>query len=207
MESSRRVAALADQLRALAANGLRYTQSPYDRERYEKLMAIAAEALSIVDVRDAGELERIFLADIDMITPLVTADVAVFDDAGRVLLIQRSDCGEWCMPGGAADVGETPSEAAIRECVEETGLRIAVTDLIGIYDNRGVSEVMARHAYHNVFKGHVVGGEAVVTHESLDVGWFTEDEAVALTLFRGHKVKVPDAFAFHTGRRTSPIFH
>ena len=53
---------------------------------------------------------------------MVACGVFLFDDRGRVLLEQRSDDGGWCVPGGSMELGETPEEAAVRECMEETGL-------------------------------------------------------------------------------------
>jgi ADP-ribose pyrophosphatase YjhB (NUDIX family) len=60
----------------------------------------------------------------------VTTDAAIFDHSGRILLIQRADNGRWAMPGGAAEVGETPSEAVVREVREETQLDVVATRLV-----------------------------------------------------------------------------
>ena len=58
---------------------------------------------------------------------MVACAVFVFDDRNRILLVQRTDDGTWCVPGGSMELGETPEETAERECFEETG--IVVKDL------------------------------------------------------------------------------
>src|SRR5271167_565778 len=59
--------------------------------------------------------------------------VLVFGDDGQLLLEKRSDCGMWGLLGGAIDPGESITDAAVREVFEESGLKIEVTGLIGIY--------------------------------------------------------------------------
>ncbi|MEJ7630816.1 MAG: NUDIX domain-containing protein, partial [Nocardioidaceae bacterium] len=69
-------------------------------------------------------------------TSLVVAVTAVvLDDARRVLMIQRTDNDLWAIPGGAQEVGETSTEAAVREVREETGLNVEVNGLVGIYSD------------------------------------------------------------------------
>lgn len=202
-----RLIAVADELRSIAAAGLHYADNEYDRARYVRIRRLAAESLSLADTRDADTLERVFLPDVTERGPLATADAAMFDRAGRLLLTRRADCGQWCMPGGVADVGETPSQAAVRETWEETGLRVRATELYGIYDNRLISDTPNIQTYCTVFRAEVVAGEPVVTSETIDVGWFDAESAARLPLFRGHRVKVPDAFARYSGERFGPVFH
>src|SRR3954452_13184703 len=66
---------------------------------------------------------------------VVAVAVVVRDDEGRVLLIQRSDNGLWALPGGAQELGETVTQAATREVEEETGLRVAISGISGIYSD------------------------------------------------------------------------
>ena len=135
------------------------------------------------------------------------ADAAIFDGDGRLLLVQRSDVPEWCMPGGMAEVGESPSAVAVRETYEETGLRVKARRLLGVYDNRRFPGRPPWHAYHLVFECEVVGGMLSTTVETVSYGWFAEAEAVALPLFRGHVHKVPDAFGAHRNFIAGSRFH
>jgi ADP-ribose pyrophosphatase YjhB (NUDIX family) len=194
-----RLAQLADELRAVASNGLHYASNDHDSERYDRVLAVAAELTSLVDCREAVEIERIYRGRIELRTPLAAADAAIFDGAGRMLLVQRADSGDWCMPGGAAEVGESPSSAAVREAYEETGLVVRAIRVLGVYDNRTAGHGRgARHIYHLVFECEVTRGELrTVTNETTDARWVTEADAAALPLFRSHAMKVPTAFRLH----------
>src|SRR5688572_17467330 len=64
-----------------------------------------------------------------------SVNVVVLNDAGEFLLIRRTDNGNWALPGGAMDPGESMTQAAIREVEEETGVSCEVTGLVGVYTN------------------------------------------------------------------------
>lgn len=201
-----RIAELADELRALAANGVHYHVNEYDLVRYQRIQAIAAELMSHVDTRSPAELERVFQGDLGPRTPLVSADAATFDPDGRLLLVQRADSGQWCMPGGACDVGERPSQAAIREAYEESGFRVRARRLLGVYDNRRHHEHAPLHIYHVVLECEPVGGQATLSTETTDVRWVTRTEAARLPLFHNHARKVPDAFRLHADPSHPAVF-
>jgi 8-oxo-dGTP pyrophosphatase MutT (NUDIX family) len=203
-----RIGRLADELRSHAANGLHYGRDPYDQERYRRIQSIAAELTSMVDTRSTVDLERVFHEDVYGRTPSVAVDGAVFDDEGRLLLAERAGSREWCMPGGAADVGEAPSAGAVREVLEETGLTVRATRLLGVYHNLawGMPSVVS-HAYYLVFECERLGGELTPSHETTDFRWVTEPEAMALTLYRSHVRKVPEAFRLHRSPDAPAAFH
>jgi ADP-ribose pyrophosphatase YjhB (NUDIX family) len=207
-DPSVRVAHIADELRALAANGLNYGRDPYDIERFHRIRDLAAELMAVVDPRPAAEIRREFRGDLGIRTPSVAVDGAIFDEEGRLLLVQRADSLTWCMPGGAADVGESPSAAAEREVREETGLVVRASRLLGLYDNRtfGVPSV-ATHAYYIVFACERLGGELTRSLETSDFRWVTEEEAGALNLYRSHVHKVPEAFRTHRSPQAGAAFH
>ena len=113
-DMSTRIAEIADELRALATNGLHWASNEYDHARYDKVLELAAQLLSLADTRDAGEIERVFRGDLGVRSPLTGVSAAVFNEEGKILLTQRMDNGKWCMPGGLAEVGESPSSVAAR---------------------------------------------------------------------------------------------
>lgn len=122
----------------------------------------------------------------------------VFDDANRVLLTRRRDNGLWCLPGGVFESGETVSEAVAREVLEETGLVVEPTKLIGVYSSPDrISEYADGNRYHVVvlsFECRVVGGTILQsTEETTDIGYFACDglpEMVAV-----HHERIRDAQA------------
>ncbi len=119
-------------------------------------------------------------------SPLVGVGAVIVDD-GRVLLVKRGHsplAGEWSIPGGVLEVGETLRQAAIREAREETCLAVEPADLLGVYD-RVLRDDDGRTHYHYVlidFLCRRVGGEARAADDADEVRWFSPEEAGALAL-------------------------
>ncbi|MEM7536127.1 MAG: NUDIX hydrolase N-terminal domain-containing protein [Chloroflexota bacterium] len=204
---SKQLTQVADQLRALSTNGLIYTDDPYQIERYQKIKKLSAQLLSIADSRPQHEIEHILFEDIAYKTPMSTVDTAVFDECGQILLIQRADSGKWALPGGACDVGEPPSTGAVREVWEETGYVASVSALLGVFDSFVWHDTTSsRHMYHFLFGGYVVGGEAKTSLETLDVRWFSADDAPWDTMSSTHPARIRHAFQWYTDRTTVAFF-
>jgi ADP-ribose pyrophosphatase YjhB (NUDIX family) len=187
---------IADQLRALANNGLHFTDDPYQVERFQKILRLAAELNALTDPRSADDFEQILLRELEWRTPLAVVDTAVFDDEGRILLIRRTDNKLWAMPGGGCDTGEAPAVGAAREVWEETGYITEIGALIGVFDSRLCGSLANRHLYHFLFGGTPVGGERIVSSETLDVRWFAADEIPWSELSPGHEPRIHVAFAW-----------
>jgi 8-oxo-dGTP pyrophosphatase MutT (NUDIX family) len=202
-----RIIEIADQLRALAANGLHWAANEYDHARYDKLLTLAAELMSMADSRETLEIERVFRGDLNWRTPFVGVAAAIFNSKGRLLVVQRSDNGLWNMPGGAADVGETPSAGAVREVWEETGLRVRPTRLIGAFDGPSIGSTSPVHLYHLDFLCEVIGGELTLTSEVTAYGYFTQEETTRLPLHSSHVARIPYAFAAYRGEIEHAIFY
>lgn len=158
---TRELLAIADELRAIATTGLHFGESEYDRERYERLLALAARLAERAGAGVAEALERVFGAEEGYVTPKLDVRLALFrrDDAGQhVLLVRERQDGRWCLPGGYVDVGDSPSEAAVRETREEAGVDARVTRLVGIFDNRLRPEAPPHlfQIYKLVFTGELI---------------------------------------------------
>ena len=117
----------------------------------------------------------------------VAAGMLVVDDEGRALLVRRAwepMQGHWSLPAGFVDVDETPAEAAVRECREETGLKtevVALLDLIsGREHTRGADLVI-------VYQGRIVGGALSANDDANDVGFFTVDRLPPLAFRATHR--------------------
>lgn len=122
---------LLDTLRAMAQEGLSYSQNEYDKARYEKLLALATTEYETALGIPREEAKALFLREQGSITPKLGVDSAVVNDKGQILVLKRSD-GSWGMPGGWADVGESPFKTAARETFEETGLTIKPLGYIAV---------------------------------------------------------------------------
>ena len=121
----------------------------------------------------------------------------IFDENKRVLLTRRTDNGQWCLPGGAIDSGESAAEACIREVWEETGLHVRVKRLVGVYSdpNQLVIYPDANKVFVVAlsFEVAIVGGELGLSNETTDAGFFSVTEMDALTMLGNHKLRVEDA--------------
>ncbi len=131
----------------------------------------------------------------DLITPKIGVNAAVFDDAGRVLLVQREDNGLWCLPSGHMDLGETVETTAVRETREESGIEIAVDGTTGIYsdpwDGLRIGRGLRYHMVNIVVRGHVTGGALRRSDETLGEGWFDPDDLPPLV--PSHYRRIADA--------------
>jgi 8-oxo-dGTP diphosphatase len=100
----------------------------------------------------------------------VSVTAIVTRDDGRVLVIQREDDGRWVPPGGVLELAETPQECCVREVLEETGYRVEVGELTGVYKNMKLGVLSL------AFRCALVGGEARTSKESAAVCWRTLEE-------------------------------
>ena len=202
-----RLVQMAEQMRAMANNGLMFSQDPYDRDRYEKLLELVAELLTLATGAPLATLTPTILHDIDYRTPLTGADAAIFDDSGRVLLIQRRDNQKWAMPGGASEVSEAPAAGAAREVWEETGCTVTITHFLGIFDGLRIREQQSsRHIYHLLFAGQVIAGEPGVSNETLDARWFAQAEIPWAAMSPGHGERLRFALRWVAAPETTPAY-
>jgi 8-oxo-dGTP diphosphatase len=112
---------------------------------------------------------------------------AIIIEGNRVALVKRGHpplAGEWSIPGGVLEVGETLRDAAVREALEETGLRVETSDLLGVFD-RVLRDDAGRTQYHYVlidFLCRRVAGEPQPAGDATEARWFTREEAAMLSL-------------------------
>jgi 8-oxo-dGTP pyrophosphatase MutT (NUDIX family) len=158
---------LLDEIRVIAQNGLYYSSYGYDHERYEHLMSLVTQQYSdLLQVPDAKVKAR-FLRDIGQITPKIGADAAVFDTRGKILLMERSDGSGLCLPCGWVEQYEKPIDAAIREALEETGLKVKVKCLVGVFTRQPSARNGPIAMIDVVHLCEVLSGELKLSHEGL----------------------------------------
>lgn len=201
MQPTEQIALWADRLRDLAATGLKYADDPYDRERYETFQEMAMEMLALATGQPLDALVPLKATLFSRMSPVVTGSGAVIDEAGKILLMRRSDNGLWVMPGGQMEVGETPAQAVVREVVEETGIRCVPVALSGVYDSRLWDTGRSQHIYKFTFLCKPISREAETpshAHESLAIGWFAKDNFPD-DLYEGHVKRIDDAYRVYDG--------
>ena len=165
----------AREIQALSQTGYHFSENEYQRERYQRLAEIAAEIIQEHSGLDTELLVDVFNAQIGYATPRVDVRGAVFQ-AGKLLLVRERADGGWTLPGGWADVGDVPSEAAEREVWEEAGFQFKARKVIGVYDANRVGPLEVFHAFKIVFLCELLGGEARSSNETSEVGFFGPHE-------------------------------
>jgi ADP-ribose pyrophosphatase YjhB (NUDIX family) len=181
----------SEALAGIARTGLGFTESLYERERYEEVLKVAADIRAAAERAAVGEDQRttelrgseIFNAWLDSVghgitgyvTPKVAVGAVVGNDRGELLLMQRGDSGVWLYPTGWADIGYSPAEVALKEVEEETGIVVEAVRILAVYDGMRLG-VRSLPFYSVLFHCRAVGGQ-LSPHplEARDVGWFTED--------------------------------
>jgi len=124
---------------------------------------------------------------------------AIFDEQGRALLTKRQDNGQWCLPSGGLEPGESAAEACEREVFEETGLNVRVKRLVGVYSHPDQLVIYADGnkvqivALH--FEAEITGGELGLSDETSDFGYFTMEEIEGLEMLGRHKERIIDTLA------------
>jgi ADP-ribose pyrophosphatase YjhB (NUDIX family) len=126
-----------------------------------------------------------------------SASAVIFDRRGRLLLQQRSDGGQWGLPGGSVEIGESVHDAVIREVREETGLRVTVRRLIGVYSDpaQQVVRYPDGNVWHYVnvcFECVARGGELTTCDETLALKYVAPARLPA-TLLPNHRIRIRDA--------------
>lgn len=165
----------AREIQSLSQTGYHFAENGFQRERNQRLSEIAAEMISEYSHLDLKPLVNTFHAQIGYATPRVDVRGAVFQD-GKVLMVREMSDGAWTLPGGWADVGDSPSQAAEREVWEEAGFRVKANKIIGVYDANRVAPLELFHAFKIVFLCDLLSGEARPSNETSEVAFFGPDE-------------------------------
>ena len=171
-------------IHALAQNGSAYTEGVFDRERYAELKTIAAEMMAAYGDTTPERVLELWAGEDGYLTPKVDVRAAVFQD-GRVLLVRERADGRWSLPGGWADVGDTPAQCVEREVREEAGLRVRATHLVAVHDGtRNGHPPRPFHVYKLFFLCTLEGGVATTSIETDEVAFFAEDALPELSVGR-----------------------
>ncbi len=179
-------------LAGIARTGLGFTESLYEQERFEEILHVAADIHHATHGPDREPtlvqdwVDNVGQGIAGYVTPKVAVAAVVSNDDGEILLTQRADSGFWLYPVGWADIGYSPSEVALKEVREETGIEAEVLSLIAVLDGLRLgfggialySIVFHCRATGGTLKGHPL--------ETRDVGFFSRD-ALPNPLVGGHR--------------------
>jgi ADP-ribose pyrophosphatase YjhB (NUDIX family) len=181
----------ARELQAIAQTGLTFSRDPYDRERYEAVRGLAARMFAARSDAPAERIAALFAGEIGYATPKIDVRAAVFDGDARILMVRETaDGGRWTLPGGWADVNLTAAET--KEALEESGFRVEPRKLAAVWDRTRQGRPSGVFSTYTVFfRCERIGGEAAVSPETSEVGWFGEKDIPTTDLSLGRPAAAP----------------
>jgi ADP-ribose pyrophosphatase YjhB (NUDIX family) len=196
----------AREIQALSQTGFHYAENEYQRERNRRLTEIAAEIVAAHTGLEPEVIARIYNAQTGYATPRVDVRGAVFRD-GELLLVRERVDGGWTLPGGWADVGDVPSQAAEREVWEEAGYQVRARRVVGVYDANRVPPLGLFHAFKIVFLCEILSGEAQPSNETSEVAFFSREALpTELSGERTRPRHMRDAFALYDDPSLPTVF-
>ena len=172
------------ELQAVAQTGLTYARDPFDIERYEQIQELSAQILAHhTGIAPSAALE-ILKTETGHATPKVDVRGVTFQDE-RILLVRERLDGRWTLPGGWANVNESPAEATVREVREESGYETRAVKLLAVWDRRKHGHPPSRHhAYKLFFRCELIGGAPTTSIETTGAAFFAEDDLPELSTGR-----------------------
>ncbi len=194
---------IAQELQAVAVEGLKHYSNDYNERRYRKALELSARLLGIIDNNSQIAINGDFTDNTGIKTPFIGTEAAVFRDH-KLLLIKRHDDKLWAVPGGGVDIGETLAESVLRELKEETTLTGSIKRLLGIFDSRIWRSRLKFHGFHIIYEVDAGNAMPEKTVEAIDCGFFAEDNLPDLS--PGHDKRVPFLFKLQSGEEPVPYF-
>jgi len=171
----------AREIQAIAQTGLTFSKDPYDLDRYAALRRLAARIMADHTSADLGRIESLFDAETGYATPKVGVRAAVFDPSGRILMVRETaDENRWSLPGGWADVNQTPAQSVVREVFEESGYHVRAVKLSAVWDRSKHTHPPTPFSVVRLFFICALeGGSPRTSVETSEVGWFAETDVPA----------------------------
>jgi ADP-ribose pyrophosphatase YjhB (NUDIX family) len=167
----------ARRLLAVAQTGLHYTTSEFERERYQEVAQIAAELLGNSEHYSATSIRQAWLMEDGYQTPKLDVRGAIFQRSecgDKVLLVRERSDGKWTVPGGFADVNESPSVSILKEIEQESGYTAQVLKLAAVHDrNKHNYPPFMFHLWKLLFVCEITGGAPRLSNETDGVEFFS----------------------------------
>ena len=193
----------AKKIQAISQTGKAFSKDQFDLDRYDQLSHIANEIIAHLADAPMEQVENFFVPDKGYPTPKVDLRAGVFKN-GEILLVKERSDDKWSLPGGWADVCESPAQGIIREVVEESGYLVNNVELVGVKDRsmHGYQPQYPDHLYKLFFHCRLVGGDARENKEISEIGFFQPDELPTLSKSRVLKEDIEMLFEYHQGKNS-----
>jgi ADP-ribose pyrophosphatase YjhB (NUDIX family) len=192
----------AREIFSLSQAGLTFSQNEFDLGRYKRLQEITAEMIASQSEITKENALQSFSMQAGYITPKVDVRGAVVKE-GKILLIQERADNKWAMPGGWADLGDSPASVAEREVWEESGFRVKAEKVVAVIDANRIEPFEFYHAYKLIFLCTLLNGEPQTSIETLAVDFFDPTDLPPLSSYRTNEDMIREVYA-HLQDSTRP---
>jgi len=191
---------LARRLFALSQSGLHFTPQEYDRERYREIAQIAADMLANESQHPAQKLHDTWFVEDGYATPKIDVRGAIYRD-DTVLLVRETMDGLWTLPGGWADVNDSPSSAVLKEIEQESGFTARTIKLAALYDrNHHEHPSYLFHAWKAFFICEITGGAPRFSNETDGVEFYPVADLPELSTGRSTAAQIRRMYEHHLHR-------
>jgi ADP-ribose pyrophosphatase YjhB (NUDIX family) len=172
------------ELQSIAQNGLVYAKDLFDLQRYDRLRELCATIAAHISFLEEEKILELFSHDSSHATPKVDVRGALFKQE-KILMVRENSDGLWTLPGGWADMNESPREAIEREVLEESGFKAKALKLIALYDElKHEHPVQIPHTYKLFFLCKIDHLNGQPDSEISEVEFFTQDNLPPLSIER-----------------------
>ncbi len=206
MKNQNEMLQLAKQVQAQAENGLHFSENDYDLDRYQILEEISLRMLTLITGLPAETIEVSTPERNGYRTPKVDVRIVIFNDQDEILMVKERVDSRWSLPGGWCDVGYTPTETAEKEAEEEAGIKVKVSRLLAVFDKKCHDHPEDLFYSYKIFlECEAENYEISTGMETLDVGFFKQDELPELSTPRNTAGQIHKMFDFHYNKVQWPI--
>jgi ADP-ribose pyrophosphatase YjhB (NUDIX family) len=197
---------LAKRVQALAENGLHYSESDYDLDRYTDLEEIAIRMIALISNLSDDTIKVVTPERNGYRTPKIDVRCVIFNDLDEILMVKERVDSRWSLPGGWCDVGYTPREIAEKEAYEEAGIRVRANRVLAIFDKKRHGHPVDLFYTYKIFMECIPEEVDISTGmETLDVGFFKQGSIPELSTPRNTANQIDKMFDFHFNRIDWPL--
>ncbi|MBA3238108.1 MAG: NUDIX hydrolase [Parachlamydiaceae bacterium] len=185
------------ELKSIAQNGLAYSKDSFDLDRYAQLEKLCVALASNLSSLGEEKITELFSHDTGYATPKIDVRGALFKN-DKIMLVRENSDSLWTVPGGWADVNESPSEAVEREVIEETGYKTKAIKLIALYDKlKQEHPIQLPHTYKCFFLCKIVCLKGLPDKEISEIGFFAQNKLPPLSMKRVTPKQIARCFAHY----------
>jgi len=197
---------LAKRVQAIAEGGLHFSESDWDQDRYKDLEKVSMQMISLITNQPLEVVEVLTPERDGYKTPKVDVRAVVFNEKDEILLVKERVDSRWSLPGGWCDIGYTPKEVCEKEALEEAGIVVKGNRLLAIFDKKKHDHPEDLHYAYKIFIECLAEDYSISTGmETLDVGFFKEENLPELSTPRNTKGQIHTMFDFHYNRLNWPV--